>query len=110
MTGFLVAAFITTHLPPKSGQAFSPLNDKLMHFLGFTLLGMLVVWRRSGVPRPSAVWDLLPGFVALALYGVLDEMTQPPFGRDCEFYDWLADCGGAAAGLWLGALVVGRPR
>ena len=24
-------------------------------------------------------------------YGAFDELTQPIFGRDCEFLDWVAD-------------------
>lgn len=86
------------------------INDKLLHFIGFIPLGGLVVWRLGSRPTRVTGWQLLPGFFALLLYGVIDELTQPPFGRDCEFYDWLADCGGGAAGLALGALTIGRSR
>lgn len=106
----MIAAFITTHLSPKAGPTFPLVNDKLMHFLGFTVLGVLLVWRVGSHPRRQTMWSLLPLYSALILYGAVDELTQPPFGRDCELYDWLADCGGGAVGVALGALATGRPQ
>ena len=38
---------------------------------------------------------------AVALYGVIDEVTQPMVGRTMDGVDWLADIAGAATGLAL---------
>lgn len=98
---FFIAAFVTTHMPaPKHAPPL--INDKLLHFSGFLLLSLLSVWRMAepGVPiRRATIVIYLAG---LAIYGIVDETTQPFMGRDCEFFDWVADCGGAIAGLALG--------
>ena len=107
--GCLAAAFVTTHLPP-SAASIPRVSDKPLHFLGFIIIGGLLAWRNSAASDRKAWSKLPPACAALALYAAIDELTQPPFGRDCEFYDWLADCGGGAAGLILGALVAGRAR
>lgn len=109
LAGCLAAAFVTTHLPASTETA-PPIDDKLLHFLGFMLLGGLVSWRNKRGLHGLAWSSIPPAYIALVVYAAIDELTQPPFGRDCEFYDWLADCGGGAAGLILGALVAGRAR
>jgi hypothetical protein len=37
--------------------------------------------------------------------GALDEITQIPVHRDCDFWDWTADSCGAAAGVLLYVLL-----
>ncbi|HKQ47021.1 MAG TPA: VanZ family protein [Phycisphaerae bacterium] len=97
-------------MPPAAGPDIPLVDDKVLHFLGFTVLGALLVWRLGRHPRRPTVRNLLPWYLALILYGAFDEITQPPFGRDCEFLDWLADCCGAAVGVALGAMATGRPQ
>jgi VanZ family protein len=48
--------------------------------------------------RLSLAAALLAG---VALHGMLDEVTQPLFGRDAEVADWFADVAGAVLGLGL---------
>lgn len=36
------------------------------------------------------------GFVCIAAYAWIDELTQPWTGRTCDVYDWFADILGAA--------------
>lgn len=93
-----VAAFIVTHLPPSKAlpaQRF----DKLLHFVGFTVLGMLALWQNltpTSLPRlNSLLWIVL----VVASYAAFDEITQPLVRRDCEFLDWVADSGGAVFGV-----------
>jgi VanZ family protein len=74
----------------------------MLHFLGFAILGLLTVWRLGERRRGLAV--ILLWFVGLAAYGVFDETTQPFFNRDCEFFDWIADCGGGAFGMTIGVV------
>lgn len=94
----LLAMFIGTHLPSQSMPGFG-FSDKLLHFLAYFALGFsaLVSWELSvGVLRPShylAVW------VTGAIYGAVDEITQTPFGRTCDWTDWLADLAGLLVGV-----------
>jgi VanZ family protein len=41
----------------------------------------------------------------VAIYGAFDEMTQPLFGRNCDWHDWSADLQGGLVGALL-ALVI----
>jgi VanZ family protein len=41
----------------------------------------------------------------IAVYGAVDELTQPWAGRFCDLNDWLADIGGGAIGLALAWVV-----
>lgn len=107
--GCILAAFITTHMPPPAKLAHPLINDKLLHFLGFMLIGVLTVWRMGNDPRRFAPRALLLWFLVLVAYGAIDETTQPFFNRDCEFFDWVADCGGGAFGMVLGVLCLRFP-
>jgi VanZ family protein len=87
-------ALTMTHMPhpPPVGP---PVSDKLIHFLAYGLLSgllFLAMW----MSRPSM--RFLPAVVLgiILAYAAFDEITQPIFGRDCEFGDWLAD---SAAGV-----------
>jgi VanZ family protein len=42
--------------------------------------------------------------LALAAFAVLDEATQPVFGRHADPLDWVYDCIGLTAGLVLVAI------
>jgi len=95
----LAAAFVVTHMPPPPVPAPPVINDKVLHFTGFTALSMVGIWRLIGPPRPIGAIAVLATFAGLALYGAVDEWTQPYIGRSCEFGDWVADICGAAFGI-----------
>ena len=105
----ILAAFITSHTPPPAKLVHPLINDKLLHFLGFTLMGVLTVWRLGGDPRRLGIRILMFWYLGLVAYGTIDETTQPFFQRDCEFLDWAADCGGGAFGMTLGVLALRFP-
>jgi VanZ family protein len=42
---------------------------------------------------------LVWAWIVLAIYGVVEEMTQPPVGRVASIWDWIADVCGAGLGL-----------
>ncbi len=107
--GCILAALITTHTPPPAKIAHPLINDKLLHFLGFTLIGVLTLWQLGTEPRRMTPKFLFLWYLGLVAYGAIDETTQPYFGRDCEFYDWVADCGGGAFGMVLGVLAMRFP-
>src|SRR5205807_5855406 len=75
-----------------------PSWDKAKHYLGYGALAgawYLSYWLWRPTSRRI-------GLVVLALgaaYGALDEITQPPFGRTCDFFDWLADMGGTLTAI-----------
>ncbi len=101
---WLFTAFVATHLPPLESPVPFMIRDKLMHFVGFTVLGILTIWRTTGggarlVPRMVVGW-----YLALVAYALFDEATQELVGRTFEWADWVADCGGAAAGTFVGIL------
>jgi VanZ family protein len=95
--------FTATHIPMPPQPGESPVPDKLIHYLMYLVLGLLLpLWR--GWTAPVSVAGGLKSLVLLGLYGGLDELLQIPVGRSAEWFDWLADLGGAATGLALHAV------
>lgn len=103
-------AFVATHRPPSDEPHGFRINDKLLHVCGFAGLAAITSWRfrnpagRADLPR--TLWI----FACLAVYAAFDEITQPPFGRTADIWDWTADFAGAAAGLLLAHAVLIRRR
>ena len=84
---------IMTHLPPDKVPK-PDVSDKTEHVVAYGLLaGMihLCLWPRRWTMLKTASLVLCVALV----YGALDEITQPIFGRDCSILDWLADAAGA---------------
>jgi len=101
---WVITAFTATHIPPPEHTVPPLISDKLLHFAGFTTLGLLTIWRISagGVQiRSKVAWLWYLGLVA---YGLFDETTQPLVRRSFQWGDWIADCGGAAAGVAIALL------
>jgi VanZ family protein len=99
---YWLAMFAGTHYPklPELAQA----NDELLHFSGYLGLAVLLVswWQLSPLPqvkRPARI--IGAAILILAAYGAFDELTQILAGRDCEFFDWVADVSGGALGALL---------
>jgi VanZ family protein len=81
--------------------------DKAAHFAMYGVLGFLLA-RGWTVVGWRGAW-LLPVLVALLL-GIADERRQRAVpGRSAEVADWLADLGGASAGVFI-ALRMARGR
>jgi VanZ family protein len=105
---YLTALVVGTHWPyaagpPKEDRVFA-YDEKIVHFLAYFGLAVLVfglLANPSGAK--AALW-----LAGLALLGGIDELTQPPFGRECDPYDWVADLAGLLLG-WL-AVVAWRRR
>ena len=93
--GYWVMSAIATHLPPHEVPDID-VSDKVLHFSGYFLLAALF-WLALAAHRVRRPIRLLLVIIVLPLYGALDEFTQPPFGRTCDFYDWLADAAATAA-------------
>jgi VanZ family protein len=106
---YWVICFVLTHLYVPAGLPGGE-HDKIRHYVGFGGLGgalWICAWSwRWPVVRSAAV---VMG--VLMVYAALDEITQPAVGRTCDFFDWVADMGGAAtavACLSVGQLVLAR--
>ncbi len=92
---FWIALLTATHLPPRHMPSVK-VNDKVEHLAAYTMLATLIGLSWDG--RQSVRLVLLATLLIVMCSGAIDEWTQPIFGRDCEFNDWLADCAGAAIG------------
>ncbi|MEX0704492.1 MAG: VanZ family protein [Planctomycetales bacterium] len=94
---YWIALVVGTHIPLQRVPAPGGQWDKLQHFLAYaglaTLLAAWLALYRGGTRR-TFLW----AFAIVAGFGLLDELTQIPFGRSCEFLDMLADWIGAAVG------------
>src|SRR5262245_43085592 len=84
---YWLALVVSTHWPspPQIGDL-----DKPVHFSAYALLGFLaflgVFWGRAVRWQHVALL-----FLGLTLWGGIDELTQPPFGRTADWNDWFAD-------------------
>ena len=97
---YWLAMAVGTHLPPGPDGPVS-INDKLLHFGGYFGLAVLL----------SVTFRRLPAAAVVAIavgYGAIDELTQPPFGRTADVWDWVADFVGASLGALAGRRLLGR--
>jgi VanZ family protein len=96
---YFLVLFVGTHIPLDPVEAVATTSDKWLHFGGYAVLTVLVLggWELTiGVLQPKhyfAVW------LAGVMYGVFDEVSQTPVGRNCDMNDWAADVLGVVAGL-----------
>ena len=102
---YWTCAFVVTHVPPllpkddDRGPELPIGPDKVVHFGGFLTLAFLLA--QALRPRLSAAATVACVLGICACYGVFDEITQPPFGRTADAWDWVADMVGACVGLLL---------
>lgn len=97
-------AFVVTHIPPLfprgDEQPEFPIGpDKVVHFGGFLTLAFLLSNVLARGLGPAASTSVV--LVICGLYGIFDEISQPPFGRTADPWDWVADLLGAGAGVLL---------
>jgi VanZ family protein len=95
---YWIALFAATHVPAVHPPLALVHADKMAHAGMYAVLALLlaVAWSQ----RAWVSWRaILAVFALLAIYGVLDEVTQPMVGRSADVLDWLADMAGAIGGL-----------
>jgi VanZ family protein len=106
LAAYWVALLVATHVPPVPPPIVLRHGDKWLHFTAFALLAALFAWTWS--LRGSFGWrQALAALAILALYGAIDEITQPYFGRYGHVADWYADLLGSVTGL-VAFLLAGR--
>jgi len=84
--------------------------DKLQHLAAFAVLAAAVgLWVTPAFGKRRPVLSLLLTALVGSAYGVIDELHQyfVP-GRDCNFWDWLADTLGAFLGAAAMAFTMNR--
>ncbi len=104
LVAYWLALVAGTHVPQPPELMGLEKHDKLLHqsaYAGLAFLVALNVWWR----HPLRARHFLIIFLAVAAFGGLDELTQPPFNRTADWLDWYADMGGALLGLILAAVV-----
>jgi VanZ family protein len=98
--------FAGTHWPHVSLEHYPQNFDKVLHFTGYAGFGfLLAVW--ISTRRTFGRREFAAAFGVIFVYAIVDEVTQPFFGRECEFFDMVADwCGGLVG---LAAFLLIRP-
>jgi VanZ family protein len=102
---YTVVLVLATHYPrPEQFLGANPPSDKALHFMAYGALallagGTLALARRWSAARAVGLAGLL------AVFAVLDEITQPLFSRAAEPLDWVFDCVGIGIGLAVVAAV-----
>jgi len=90
--------FAGTHWRHVSLESYPQNTDKILHFTGYAGFGFLIaLWmstKRTFGPR-----DFAGAFAVIFVYAIVDEVTQIPVGRTCDFFDAVADWCGGLAGL-----------
>lgn len=101
---YWLTLFVATHLPLTDAPVGFRGADKVVHFVGYGVLGLLAaLW--IALRRPLTTRVALAIVALLATYGALDELLQIPVGRSCDLFDWVCDVIGAAFGVLLMGLV-----
>jgi VanZ family protein len=94
----LLLVWATHHPKPENLLGPNPPSDKALHFMAYGVLGFLM----AATLAASRHWSRRNAVVlavALALAAVIDESTQPLFGRAAEVLDWVFDLIGIAGGM-----------
>lgn len=94
-----VTAFAITHIPAKEMPAIT-ISDKTLHFVGYFVLGSLMLLTMAGYGA-SLLRRTLTVVCTMMAYAAIDEITQPLVNRHCSLGDWGADIVGAVAAVLL---------
>lgn len=95
----VIGAFVATHVPPPDMPIPHAPSDKLLHFVGYAVLGIVTVWRVMGGRSDVGARTLILWCLGLIAWGFFDERTQPLVRRGFEWLDWVANIGGAVTGV-----------
>lgn len=99
--GHMGLIFYLSSLHSVDVPALFPQQDKVVHFICYGILGLLLA---NALQLRKRYWIAL---LLASMYGITDEFHQyfVP-GRSTDMLDWLADTAGAAAGAYFFAFVV----
>jgi VanZ family protein len=95
---YWASMFIATHWPHMHVPNYVQNTDKILHFAGNFGFGfLLAIW--ISTKRTFGRGEFAAAFGVIFVYAIVDEVTQIPVGRDCEFFDMVADWCGGLTGL-----------
>jgi hypothetical protein len=97
---YWIALAILAHIPIPELVYRANVSDKWLHFLAY--LNLIFLTWFSIHPDDKVLWrnkTMWLIFLAVVVYGGIDEFIQPYFGRTRDLTDFLANAGGIAAGL-----------
>ena len=101
--------FYLSHQPGVLVPLLFPLQDKLMHFTAYAILGFLGMGGVRAMAhgyRPEQAWLVC---LLVGLYGISDEFHQSFIpGRTADVLDVAADVAGGLLGTWLMYALVRR--
>jgi VanZ family protein len=99
-TGMIFFVSSRPHLKPPGVDIF--LMDKIIHFVEYSILGVLLFEAIGSMVMRSRLFGFLFLLAVGSSIGALDEMFQSYIpGRNMSIYDYLADTIGVAAGVSL---------
>jgi VanZ family protein len=113
---YWMAMFVGTHIPNPEAIIGPEVSDKLLHFVAYFVLMMLLAGRERLLnARWPAIRKLGGCLLLVTVYATLDELLQavPGINRHADLYDALADvCGACAAAVlaFLGGSLAGRQK
>ena len=113
LSGFLlswVTAFTLTHIP-ETGLTHLEVSDKTLHFLGYFLLTSTLLLTLNAFSI-AHIKRIISAVLIMALYGAVDELTQPLVNRCAAWSDWFANIAGITAAVIIIELLAywGRKR
>jgi len=101
LLGYWGAMFVSTHVPIQLPDLAGQSSDKILHFVAFYMLALLVALNAECQFGELRLRHYAILAIVMAAYGALDEILQWFVNRHCSFGDWVADVCGAIVGLWL---------
>ncbi|RKZ33935.1 VanZ family protein [bacterium] len=97
---YSIAIFILSASPRLGGGIEFPFFDKILHFIAFMILAFLLI--RAIKENSSTNKYIFYTIIISALYGISLEVVQYYIpGRECNFWDWIADFVGTLVGIFI---------
>ncbi len=97
---YWIVLAVVAHIPIPQVVYRAQVSDKWLHFLAYLNLVFLMWFSIKPDSKVSwrnrLVWLI---FLVSVIYGGIDELVQPHFGRTRDLFDFLANAAGVSAGL-----------
>ena len=99
-----ILVLVLTHIPHSSLPHQFIFNDKMMHYVAYSVISFL--YGISFSPRGyKGLLGLLLVAVGVSILAAIDEYSQQYFGRNTDIYDYYSDLYGVATGVGLSFII-----